>query len=169
MQTAVVSIVVAMASLVILSTICLAQEESTCQQPYKKELYDKLLKKCYFPAGDSDTFIAAPLVCAGFGGLVLSISSPEDFGDLQKLYKHGPYYFLWLGATANTTFPKDFYWQNGEPVNADLWCSGHPKGDANHLCSYYSGMPMFGNKHCMYSGKCRASFFRHGIVCEEVQ
>lgn len=164
MYSTVVSIV-AMALVIV--TICSADDEATCQKPFINKLNDHSLNRCYFMPGDADTFIAAPLVCAGFRGLVFTISSPADFDDLQKLYKNGAYYFLWLGATANTTFPRAFFWQTGEPVNEDLWCSGHPKGNEDHLCTYYSGMPLFGNKHCMYSGSCRASFFKQGIVCQD--
>ena len=166
MHSTVVSIV-AMALVILKICMAVEEEEQVCQQPYKNKLFDYSLNKCYFTAGDSDNFIAAPLVCAGFGGVVLTISSPDDLSDLRRLYKHGPYYFMWLGATANTTFPNQFFWQNGEPVNENLWCSGHPKGDLDHLCSYYSGMPLFGSKHCIYSGNCRAKFFKHAIICEE--
>ena len=152
-------------ALVILK-ICKAQDESSCPEPFKNQIEDKVLNKCFYIAGQSDSYVAAPLVCSGFGGIVFTVNSAEDFAELYKIYKSGSYYYLWLGAEANASSPGSFYWQNGEPVSEDLWCRGHPKGDEDYLCTYYSGTPLFGNKNCMYSGRCHARFFRHGIVCE---
>ena len=136
----------------------------SCPEPFVSSLGEhEFDQQCYFIAGSANSFRAASVICEQRNGLVLTVSNDRELMNLPKLYKSNPNYYIWLGAVANAS--NRFHWQDGSPLNDSYWCSGHPKPD--YLCTYYTRtMPLFGgNEHCIYSGKCEASFFKHTVIC----
>jgi hypothetical protein len=73
-----------------------------------------------------------------------------------------------VGASAQASSSKDFYWQDGTKVNSSFWCDGEPKGGSGNLCAYTSQHVLYSEQKCIKTGGCDNNWFDHGLICHYV-